>query len=102
MELTSVDSSKENGRLWIEKMENSSNWLQEVERENCRWPPSGTEHNGIVKQIKFSLSFLKFSLIDLASGFHQVEMEPLSTEKTAFSTDNGHFEFFENAIWVKE
>ncbi|KAI5743669.1 hypothetical protein M8J77_013901 [Diaphorina citri] len=34
-----------------------------------------------------------FSTLDLASGFHQIEVSQDSIEKTAFSTDNGHFEF---------
>ena len=34
-----------------------------------------------------------FSSIDLANGFHQVEMHPNDVEKTAFSTEQGHFEF---------
>lgn len=34
-----------------------------------------------------------FSTIDLKSGFHQIPMDPKHIEKTAFSTDKGHFEF---------
>lgn len=34
-----------------------------------------------------------FSTIDLKSGFHQIPMDPAHIEKTAFSTDKGHFEF---------
>lgn len=34
-----------------------------------------------------------FSIIDLKSGFHQIEMHPDSIEKTAFSTPNYHLEF---------
>ena len=34
-----------------------------------------------------------FSSIDLANGYHQVEMDPEDIEKTAFSTEQGHFEF---------
>lgn len=34
-----------------------------------------------------------FTTLDLKSGFHQIEMDPSHKAKTAFSTDQGHFEF---------
>lgn len=34
-----------------------------------------------------------FSCFDLASGFHQIPMDPQDTIKTAFNTPNGHFEY---------
>lgn len=34
-----------------------------------------------------------YSVLDLASGFHQIEMHPNSISKTAFTVDNGHSEF---------
>ena len=34
-----------------------------------------------------------FATLDLTSEFHQIEMEEKSVPKTAFNTDNGHFEF---------
>lgn len=34
-----------------------------------------------------------FSCFDLASGFHQIPMDPQDSVKTAFSTPNGHYEY---------
>jgi len=34
-----------------------------------------------------------FTTIDLASGFHQIEMNPQDANKTAFTVENGHYEF---------
>ena len=34
-----------------------------------------------------------FTTLDLASGYWQVEMDPASSEKTAFTTYSGHYEF---------
>uniref|UniRef100_A0A1B6CD86 RNA-directed DNA polymerase n=2 Tax=Clastoptera arizonana TaxID=38151 RepID=A0A1B6CD86_9HEMI len=42
-----------------------------------------------------------FSALDLASGFHQIEMEESSITKTAFSTEQGHFEFLRMPFGLK-
>lgn len=34
-----------------------------------------------------------FTTIDLASGFHQIQMNPRDASKTAFTVENGHYEF---------
>ncbi|XP_050507921.1 uncharacterized protein LOC126885399 [Diabrotica virgifera virgifera] len=34
-----------------------------------------------------------FTTLDLASGFHQIEIDPKDIPKTAFSVENGHYEF---------
>lgn len=42
-----------------------------------------------------------FSTIDLAKGFHQIEVDPGDRTKTAFSTKNGHFEFLRMPFGLK-
>jgi hypothetical protein len=42
-----------------------------------------------------------FSALDLASGFHQIEVEPESIPKTAFSTEDGHYEFLRMPFGLK-
>lgn len=34
-----------------------------------------------------------FTVLDLAKGFYQIEMDPKDIEKTAFSTSHGHYEY---------
>lgn len=34
-----------------------------------------------------------FTTLDLASGFHQIEVNPNDVQKTAFSTEGGHYEY---------
>jgi hypothetical protein len=42
-----------------------------------------------------------FTTLDLASGFYQVEMDPLDIPKTAFNVENGHYEFLRMPMGLK-
>lgn len=42
-----------------------------------------------------------FTTLDLAQGFHQIEVHPDSIEKTAFTVNNGHFEYLRVPFGLK-
>lgn len=42
-----------------------------------------------------------FSTLDLASGYHQIELNKDDRQKTAFSTQNGHYEFLRMPFGLK-
>ena len=42
-----------------------------------------------------------FTTLDLAAGFHQIEVDPQDVAKTAFNVENGHYEFLRMPFGLK-
>lgn len=42
-----------------------------------------------------------FTTLDLASGFHQIEVNPRDIQKTAFTVDSGHYEYIRMPFGLK-
>ena len=75
-------------------MENS-NWLSAFKRENNWGLPNIADildHLGTAQY---------FSVFDLSSGFHQIELDPNDRQKTAFSSLNGHYEYVKMPMGLK-
>lgn len=47
----------------------------------------------ILPMFETNLASQYFTTIDLASGFHQIEIYPEDIQKTTSSVGNGHYEF---------
>ena len=79
--------------LLVKKKDNSFRVVIDYRQLNLqtipiRFPiPSISEALRLLRESKY------FTSIDLKSGFHQVPLDPESRPYTAFSTDQGHFEF---------
>ena len=58
-----------------------------------------------IPEIGFALQNLGgsycFTVVDLASGFHQIRMKPSDVEKTAFSVNGGKYEFLRMSFGLK-
>lgn len=97
--IISPSTSPYNSPLWIvpKKLDNSN-------RQQWRLVIDYRKLNEITISDKFPIPNIEeifdklgkcqyFSTIDLAKGFHQIELYEADRAKTAFSTSNGHYEF---------
>ena len=73
-------------------------------KEKCRVVVDYRKLNELTIDDKYPLSNISdlldqlgkcqyFTTFDLASGFHQIEIDSKDIQKTAFTVENGHFEF---------
>lgn len=92
-------TSPYNSPVWIvpKKADSKGNkrWRMVIDYRNLNEKTIGDAYplpniNDILDQLGAAKYF---SVLDLASGFHQIPMDPSHAHKTAFSTPHGHYEF---------
>lgn len=98
-EIIKESSSPYNSPLWIvpKKSDNQGNkrWRLVIDYRELNSKTIGDAYPlPNIADILDQLGSAKyFTTLDLASGFHQIRMDPSDAHKTAFSTPYGHYEF---------
>lgn len=101
LELNIIESSKSpyNSPVWIvpkkEDSKGNKRWRLVIDFRKLNDVTIGDAYPlPLITDILDQLGGAKyFSIFDLASGFHQIEMDPSDKHKTAFTTPHGHYEF---------
>ena len=100
-------TSPYNSPLWIVPKKNDSKgnkrWRMVIDYRSLNEKTVGDAHPlPNIAEILDRLGGAKyFSTFDLASGFHQIEMDPKDKHKTAFSTGNGHYHYIRMPFGLK-